>query len=208
MIEILGKATSINVRKVLWNCAEIGIVYQHSEYGSGTANSVLSAEFSALNPNAMVPVLRDEFGVLWESNTICRYLANRFQAHQLLPTDAMARAQVEKWMDWQATELNTAWRYVFMALVRQHPHFQDADKIKASADEWNRLMTILDHQLASTGAYVTGSVFTLADIVLGLSINRWRNTPMQHVHLAHVDRYFELLCEREGFRRFGANGIA
>ena len=63
-----------------------------------------------------------------ESNTICRYLANRFQAHQLLPTDAMARAQVEKWMDWQATELNTAWRYVFMALVRQHPHFQDADK--------------------------------------------------------------------------------
>ena len=29
----------------------------------------------ALNPNAMVPVIVDGDAVLWESNTICRYLA-------------------------------------------------------------------------------------------------------------------------------------
>lgn len=208
MLEIFGKASSINVRKVLWTCAELGLEYQQMEYGAGTANSVTSVEFMALNPNAMVPVLRDEHGVLWESNTICRYLVNRTHRHDLLPTDAMSRAQVEKWMDWQATELNTAWRYVFMSLVRQHPHFQEADNVIASANQWNRLMTLLDHHLASTGAYVAGPTFTLADIVLGLSINRWRSTPMQHARLPQIDRYFELLSQREAFLRFGANGIA
>lgn len=207
MLQIFGKSSSINVRKVLWTCAEIGISYEHVEFGSGTPNSVHSEEFLALNPNAMVPVLRDEFGTLWESNTICRYLAVRFERQDLLPTQAMARAQVEKWMDWQASDLNSAWRYVFMGLVRQHPQFQEPDKLLESANQWNRMMTILDRHLQGSGPYVTGTHFSLADVVLGLSINRWRSTPLQHAELRNVDAYFQLLCERPAFLQFGANGI-
>lgn len=35
MIRILGKRSSINVRKVLWTCEEAGIEYQQEDYGSG-----------------------------------------------------------------------------------------------------------------------------------------------------------------------------
>ena len=76
MMRILGKASSINVRKVLWTCAELGLSFEREDWGSGF-RSTQEPEFLVLNPNAMVPVLVDRDVVLWESNTICRYLATR-----------------------------------------------------------------------------------------------------------------------------------
>ncbi|HBK46617.1 MAG TPA: glutathione S-transferase, partial [Xanthomonadaceae bacterium] len=126
----------------------------------------------ALNPNALVPVLRDGGFVLWESNTICRYLAARERRGDLLPAEPRHRARVEQWMDWQATELNGAWRYAFMATVRRSPAHADPAAIAASVAAWNAAMAILDAQLARAGAWVLGDTFTLADIVLGLSVQR------------------------------------
>lgn len=177
MMRILGKASSINVRKVLWTCAELGLAFEREDWGSGF-RSTQAPEFLAQNPNAMVPVLVDGDVVLWESNTICRYLATRYGDGSLLPRDATACAYVEQWMDWQATELNNAWRYAFMGLVRESGAHQDAGLIAASVDGWNRHMGILERQLEKSGAYVAGSRFTLADVVLGLSAHRWRKTPM------------------------------
>ncbi|MBC3829946.1 glutathione S-transferase N-terminal domain-containing protein [Undibacterium amnicola] len=207
-LKILGKSSSINVRKVLWTCAEIGLDFDLTEFGSGTPNSVTTPEFLILNPNAMVPVIQYEGQVLWESNTICRYLAARHQRTDLLPQDPMARAQVEKWMDWQATELNNAWRYAFMALVRHSPAHRDTAAIEHSVREWNRHMSIADLQLQRTGAYLVGDQFTLADIVLGLSLNRWRASPIAHANLPALQTYFDLLCKRSGYTQYGANGIA
>ena len=84
---------------------------------------LLKAEFLALNPNALVPVITDEDFVLWESNSICRYLASSMERWDLLPRSPKPKAHVEQWMDWQATELNNSWRYAFMALVRKNPSF-------------------------------------------------------------------------------------
>ena len=109
MLKILGKTTSINVRKVLWTCEEVGLDYLQEDYGSGFASTETDA-FRALNPNAMVPVLIDNDFVLWESNAICRYLARKAGRDDLLPTDPQACANVERWMDWQASEFNNAWR--------------------------------------------------------------------------------------------------
>jgi glutathione S-transferase len=66
-------------------------------------------------------------------------------------------------------------------------------------------MAILDGALAQTGAFVTGSSFTLADIVLGLSTHRWLSTPFLKPDLPAVARWHGLLQQREGFQRFGAN---
>ena len=110
MLHVLGRPNSINVRKVLWLCAELELTHQHEPWGVADM-PLRSADFLALNPNALVPVIRDGDFVLWESNSICRYLANQQPRGTLLPHEPRARAQVEQWMDWQATELNTAWRY-------------------------------------------------------------------------------------------------
>ena len=205
MLRLLGKAASINVRKVLWTCAELGLAVEREDWGSGFRDP-RSADFLALNPNGLVPVLRDGDAVLWESNTICRYLCAREGRDDLLPAGPLARARVEQWMDWQAGELNNSWRYAFMALVRRSPAHADAREIEAGVAGWNRHMAILDGQLQRTGAWATGDTFTLADVVLGLATHRWFSTPMQRPALAAVEAYYERLSQRPGFRAHGRNG--
>ncbi|HYG06753.1 MAG TPA: glutathione S-transferase [Stenotrophomonas sp.] len=206
MLELFGQAASINVRKVLWTLDELGLVCQRHDVGGAFA-SPDTPQFRAMNPNAQVPVLRDGDLVLWESNTICRYLAGRAGRDDLLPSAPAARAMVEQWMDWQATDLNTAWRYAFMARVRHSPRHDDPAAIAESAGSWNRLMGILDGQLARTGAHVAGRDFTLADIVIGLSVQRWLHTPIERPSLSAVMAYYARLQQRPAFVRHGANGL-
>ena len=164
MLKVLGRSTSINVRKVLWLCAEMNLEVDQEPWGEGFL-ATDSQEFTALNPNGLVPVLRDGSVVLWESNAICRYLALRYKRPDLNPTDARARAAVEQWMDWQATELNTSWRYAFMALVRKSPQFSSPQAIDDSVRSWNRHMGILDSQLSKTGAFSCSNVSSTASSV-------------------------------------------
>ncbi len=200
MLELYGKPTSINVRKVLWLCAGLDLAVQH--HAAPDADLL-----RGLNPNAQVPVLCEGDFVLWESNSICRYLATRAGRDDLLPVEPQARARVEQWMDWQATDLNTAWRHVFMARVRGHADYPDDARAEASLAQWNRLMAMLDAQLARH-AYVAGDDFTLADIVLGLSAQRWRSTPGGKPVLANVDAWFERLRRQPGFAAHVDNGVA
>ncbi len=202
-LKVLGRSSSINVRKVLWTCDELGLPFAREEWGIGFQSTQAPA-FVALNPNALVPVIDDEGFVLWESNTICRYLVAKHGRSDLLPLDAQARARVEQWMDWQAGELNNAWRYAFMALVRKSAAHSDAAALQASRHNWNRHMQILEAQLAHTGAYAAGPVFTLADIVLGLSVHRWLMTPIVRPELPAVAAYVERLRQRAGFLHHAA----
>jgi glutathione S-transferase len=206
MLQLLGKSTSINVRKVLWTCAELGLQVEREDWGSGF-RSTETAEFRRLNPNALVPVLIEDDFVLWESNSICRYLAASRRRDDLLPQSARERALVEHWMDWQATELNNAWRYVFMGLVRQSPAHADPDLLRQGVDNWARHMRMLEDQLQVTGAYAAGATFSLADVVLGLSVNRWFMTPCEKPDLPAVNAYYERLGQRDGFREHGNNGV-
>jgi glutathione S-transferase len=205
MLRLLGRTSSLNVRKVLWTLDELGLAYEREDWGMGFS-SVDRPEFRALNPNGLVPVLVDEDGPLWESNTICRYLAMREGA--LLPADPWARAKVEQWMDWQATELNETWGYAFQALSRRKPGFDDAARIAQSAEAWNGAMGILDAQLERTGAHVAGEAFTLADIVLGLSTHRWKRTPIQRASLPAVEAWYAGLRERPAFLPWALDEVA
>lgn len=206
MLKILGKSSSINVRKVLWTCAELQLSYAQEEWGSGF-QSTETAAFKALNPNALVPVLLDGDFVLWESNSICRYLASQYPDKVLLPDSPKQRALIEQWMDWQSTELNNSWRYAFMHLVRKSPAFSDVAAVANSIDAWNKQMQILNAALEKTAAYITGAEFTLADIVLGLSVNRWLMTPIEKPELPAVAAYYQQLSLRPAFQTFGCNGI-
>lgn len=201
MVVLYGKPTSINVRKVLWLCAGLGLPLHHEPAPS-------PGLLATLNPNRQVPVLRDGDFVLWESNSICRYLAARAGREDLLPHAAKDRARVEQWMDWQASDLNRSWSYAFMALVRKSPEHGDAQQLAASIAGWTRFMQVLEQQLQHSGGFVAGPAFTLADIPVGLSVNRWFGTPLEHAPLPAVAAYCERLSERPGFRAYGRNGMA
>ena len=207
-MQLYGKPTSINVRKVLWTLAELELNAELIPCGSGFA-PINTAEFRQLNPNVLVPVLKDGDFVLWESNSICRYLVRKSGHQTLLGSDLQQMAKVEQWMDWQACELNPAWRYAFMALVRQHPDFTDPAALAHSAQQWQQKLQILDATLAQTGAYSCGAVFTLADIVLGLSLNRWLQTPISdRLELPHLAAYQQRLAQRPAALEFCFSGVA
>ena len=190
-LRVLGRKSSINVRKVLWTCAELDLPFEHLES---------DPHLLAKNPNAMVPVIDDGGFVMWESNAICRYLAGKQPRATLLPGEPEARARVEQWMDWQATELNSAWRYGFLALVRRSPNHQDPAAISESIEAWNRHMRILDEHFARGGQFITGEFFTLADVVIGLSTHRWLLSPIERPHLDALHGYYQRLSVRPAFR--------
>ncbi len=190
-LKVLGRATSINVRKVLWTCAELDLPFEHVES---------DAKLLARNPNRMFPVIEDGDFVLWESNAICRYLAGKHPRSTLLPQDPRQRALVEQWMDWQATELNSSWRYAFLALVRVNPEYTQARDIAASIQSWHDHMRILDDHFQHAGQFVTGEFFTLADVVLGLSVHRWLLSPIERPPLDAVHGYYQRLSVRPAFR--------
>jgi len=200
MLKILGRLQSINVRKVLWTADELGLEYQHEPWGvEGLPLS--SPDFLALNPNGLVPVLIDEGFAIYESNAICRYLADKHPGTGLLPKERYQRAKVDQWMDWQLSELNESWRYAFMARVRQSDLHTDINLIEASISAWNQNRTLLDDALAGTNSFMVGEQLTLADIVVGLSTHRWYSTPIARPDLIHVKRFYDGLGSRPSFAK-------
>lgn len=206
-LRVLGRTTSINVRKVLWTLAELEMEFDHEDHWAGPKGDTKSTDYLAMNPNGLVPVIEDENGLLWESNTICRYLALKAGREDLLPAEIARRAQVEKWMDWQSTQLNDAYRHAFMWLVRKNLAFDDDRLVKDSARRWNEAMSILDVQLAGTGAHVCGDNFTLADIVLALATHRWRKTPIEREDFPAVEGWMARLVGRKGYQLYCAPDI-
>lgn len=205
MLKILGKTSSINVRKVLWTCAELALPFEQEDWGAGFRATAVP-EFVALNPNAMVPVIKDGDFVLWESNSIIRYLAGRYHGESLYPADPRERARCDQWIDWQASELNRSWSYAFLALVRLSAAHQEPLQIELSCANWARHMAMIEGQLEKTGAFIAGDAFSLADIPIALSINRWLETPLRHDDLPAVAAYMARLAAREPYRRYCRNG--
>jgi glutathione S-transferase len=173
MLRILGRNTSINVRKVLWVADEMGLSYDQEVWGKPQRDPKVP-EFLAMNPNGQVPVIVDDGFVLWESQAILRYLAEK-TGSDLLPRDARERALVDQWLTWQATELNVSWAYIVPAKLRNDPPNPDPDRLAAAAVKWTTAMQILEGQLEATGDYVVNGRFSLADIAIGLSTHRWKN---------------------------------
>ena len=204
MLKIWGRATSSNVQKVTWLLDEIGLAHERIDIG-GPFGGNREASYRALNPNGLVPTLQDDDFTLWESNTICRYLANRQAAHTLYPTDFQARADVERWMDWSTSMLGPALHAAFWGLIRTAPADRDLPAIRASAVKTGEALAIVDAQLADR-PWVCGDRFTLADIALGIHSYRFLNLPWPladatPVVLPNLLRWYARLGERPAYQR-------
>ena len=174
MLKVLGRITSINVRKVLWAAGELGLQYEREDWGVPWRDPKVP-EFLALNPNAQVPVIVDEGFVLYESNAIIRYLASKHGA--LLPSDLEGQALIDQWLSWQVGELNPQWGYAVQALMRKNPAYADSSRIADSQAKWTAKMQVLEGRLQET-AHVAGPDFGIADIAVALSSHRWFSTPL------------------------------
>ncbi|MFD2427260.1 glutathione S-transferase family protein [Sphingobium scionense] len=165
---------------------ELGLPYERQDYG-GPFGGNRAADYLRLNPNGVVPTLRDSGTVVWESNTILRYLANKVAATSLYPVDAAARSHCERWMDWQLSTLNPSITPLYITLIRT-PHVdRDMGRVAETGRQVRDHFQILDRWL-TRNSFLAGNQFTLADIAVGIYAYRWYNLD--------VDR--GLICRRCG----------
>lgn len=207
MLKIYGRANSINVRKVLWTAEEIGLPFEREDWGRGF-RPLSDPAFQALNPLSVVPAIDDDGFILSESNTIVRYLAAKHGRADLLPADPQGRAVVERWMDWQSQEFNNSYRAAVVAILFNAPLPGGQEAIDASLADWPTKIALVDDQLRRTGAYIAGPAFTLADVAIGLAVNRWFLTPTgEKPTFPAVSAYYERLSERPAYQKYGRNGL-
>lgn len=198
MIELWGRANAYNVHKPLWLLAELGLDFKHYDVGRNNGD-LESAEFLALNPRARVPVLRLGDAVVWESNSILRYLANQFDATQFYPADPLLRSRVERWMDWELASLQPAFIDLFWGYYRTPPALRQQLQIDAAQRQCRVQFDLLDAHLA-TQPYLAGEAFSLADIACGVCLFRYFNMGLDVEQPPQVMRWYRQLSQRDSFR--------
>ncbi len=198
MLKIWGRNTSSNVQKAMWAVGEVGLEYQRFDVG-GAFGKNREPAYLAMNPNGLVPTLQDGDFILWESNTIVRYLAREYGAGKLEPSDPQSRARASQWMDWQLSVVGPAIFAAFWGLIRTPEEKRDLAAIAASQAKTTEAMKILDAHLGRA-AFVAGDQFSMGDIPVGVMAYRFRQLCPDRPEMPHLERWYAELQKRPAFK--------
>ena len=200
MLKILGRNNSSNVMKVTWVAAELELPFERTDIG-GEYGGNDRPDYLAMNPNGRVPTIVDGDLVLWESNAIVRYLTAKHDFGGMYPEDLAIRADLDRWMDWQQTELAPAMRDVFWGLVRTPPEKRNYDAINAGVEASAVAFRKLDQRL-SDREFIGGDRLTMADIPFCGYLHRWYAIDIENrpEDTPHLRAWYDRLLERPAFR--------
>lgn len=200
MIKIWGRKTSSNVQKAMWAIGELRLEHERIDIG-GPFGKNRDAPYLAMNPNGLVPTLEEENGfLLWESNSIVRYLAGKHDKTGVLePKDPRQRALASQWMDWQLSVAGPAIGPAFWGLIRTPEEKRDLAAIKASQEKTIEAMKMLDAQLGKT-EHVAGSAFSYGDIPVGIICYRFVQLVPQRPAMANLERWYASISKRNAFQ--------
>ncbi len=193
-MKLLGRKTSGNVQKVVFLFEELKMPYEREDYGR-QFNNTQTADYLAKNPNAKVPTLVDGDLVVWESNTILRYVAAKAKS-RLYPADLGKRTHVERWMDWQLSALNNPYLAMFRE-AKLEPGKRSAD-FAAQEKDLGAQLSILDKTM---GRYVAGQDFSIADICLAPIVARSLRFGAELPSLPTENRWDAEMQAREAFKK-------
>ena len=197
MLKLFGRRNAYNVQKVLWTLAELELSYEHIEIGS-LAGELDTTEFLALNPHARIPVLIDAEAVVWESNTIVRYLCAQYDAGKLWPESAMLRSLAERWMDWELATLQDDFIRLFWCYYRTPEQKRDQAAIAQSLARCEQHYQKLESHLANQ-PYLAGKDFGMGDIACAVSLHRYLHMGLEVVRPQNVVAWYERLTRRPAF---------
>ncbi|MCV0425404.1 MAG: glutathione S-transferase family protein [Roseibium sp.] len=198
MIKVLGRANSVNVQKVMWCAAELGLDVERSDIG-GAFGGNDAADYLLKNPNGRVPTLVDGNYVLWESNAIVRYLCDKYGSSPWMPGTAESRGHANQWMDWYLAELHPPMTTLFWQLVRTSPSNRDVAAIESAIEKCSALWQVLDNHLSSR-PYLLGDQLSMADIPVGCSAYRWHCMEFPRPDLPSLRTWWTRLTERPSYK--------
>jgi glutathione S-transferase len=206
MLKIWGRRNSSNVQKVLWTCAELGVAFERVDWG-GPFGGNQDPTYLTMNPNGLVPTVQDGDLVIWESNTVMRWLCATHGGERLHPQDAAQRTHVERWMDWNLSALTTPMSALLLGYYRTPPDKRDTTALDAARRRAGELWAMIERQLDGRN-YLAGEAFTLADIGLGIWVHRWHIYPIERPELPRLKAWYGRLGERPGFRDHVAGPVS
>lgn len=195
MLTIWGRINSHNVKKVVWLAEEMGLAYDRRDVGGPFG---MDEAYRALNPNALIPTIEDDSLVLWESNSILRYLAANHGGEAFYPSNPQARASAERWMDWGFTWAD-AIRPIFFQMVRTAPEERDTALVERSVARAAGLSAILNEVLGRQ-EWLSGEAFGIGDIPVAAYANTWFQLPVERPSQPNIERWYAALQERAPFR--------
>ena len=199
MIKIWGRNTSSNVQKAMWAVGELGLAHERVDIG-GPFGKNKEPAYLAMNPNGLVPTLEEDGFLLWESNSIVRYLAGKYDKSGVIePKDARQRGLESQWMDWQLSVAGPAITGAFWGLIRTPPEKRDHAAIKTSQEKTSEAMKILDAQLGKT-EFVAGASFSYGDIPVGVMCYRYRQLVPGRPSTPNLDRWYDAISKRRAFQ--------
>lgn len=186
-MKVYADPITVNCRKVLAGLDLMGAPYElaHVDYFKGQQKD---AAYTVINPNAALPALVDGDLVLWESNAILQYAADKLGSERTYPRDLAQRADINRWLLWESSSWFPSC-YVFLVENCVKPLLggaPDAAVLEAQLAQFHKLAGILDARLADR-AYVTGDAPTIADIALAapMHLHGWQRLPLaDHRHLS------------------------
>jgi glutathione S-transferase len=200
MLKITGRKTSINVQKVMWAVAELGLEHTRIDAG-GPFGGLDTPEYASLNPNRLVPVIEDNGFILWESNPIVRYLCRTHGWGTLSPTDEHQRARADQWMEWANTTLYPdIIGGLFVPMVRVAAKDRDMATLNAAATRAGSRLVVLDTQLAGK-QFILGDELTMADIAVGTLMYRYFTLPVGRPKLPNVEAWYARLATRPTYKQ-------
>ncbi|KAL5567395.1 hypothetical protein UlMin_030559 [Ulmus minor] len=194
--------TNKNAFKALIVAEYTGVKIELAEnFEMGVSNK--TPEFIKMNPLGKVPVLETPDGAIFESNAIARYVA-RLKSYEspLFGSSLLEYGQVEQWVDFSTTEIDTGLGNWYRPRVGLTPYLPAAEE--AVVASFKRSMGALNTHLASN-TYLVGHSVTLADIAmictlyLGFS---WLLPKSVTSEFPHVERYFWTLVNQPNFKKF------
>lgn len=206
VIHVWGRRNSANVQKVMWVLGELELEYSRDDVAGSFG---VPDGYEKLNPNPIVPTIRDDDLVLWESNACVRYLARQYGVGSLWPDDPKTLAIADQWMEWQRSDFSAGFFPMFMNMIRI-----PADKANPAAAERGiatcaRVIQQLESHLADRD-YVAGEVLTIGDVPLGPMVYRYLTMDIERPDLPNVQAWYKRLAQRPAFQRhvmipFGTN---
>lgn len=199
MIELWGRKNSYNVLKVLWTLAELNIEYTHHDVGSNPGD-LDSPEFLAINPHARIPVLVDEGSVIWESNSIVRYLCASYGTNILWLGDPLQRSYAERWMDWELATLEPDFGGLFWGFYRKSEGKRDYAKIENSKSNCEQHFRLLEDHLENN-KFLAGKAFSMGDIPSASFLYRYFEMGAEVEKPANVMAWYKRLSKREAFQQ-------
>jgi len=199
MATIWGRATSSNVQIAMWGAAEVGLEVERIDIG-GAFGGTDTPEFMAMNPNGLIPVLKDNQCVVFESAAILRYLGAQYGSEAFWPKEPGARAPLDAWAEWTKTTLCPVVIYeVFWTLVRTPKAQRDMDNLAQQVEKLGKLMALVENEISGK-TFLGGDALCFADVMFGHTLYRYYTLGINRPDLPNLASYYERLTSRSAYQ--------